>query len=290
MAKITAEVMDLTPQMAEEWLGANLESQRLIQQVTVEKYKYAMLNGLWQKTGESIILDDSGKLLNGQHRLKAVVEAKYTIKDQVVVRGVPQEAFRAMDTGRRRQAYDVLTIAGHGGSGEQRYVKTLGAVASIAHLYKLGYNPIAAGSSRDSFKRDGTVRTSMVTHMDILKFVENNGTVKSSTKLVMDVQGFTRLMMPSSYLAWAHYQGRKLDAALADEYVHAMITGANLKPGDPFRILRELLLQEKMSNRRHLKLDVIAAVVKTWNAKRNDEKLKPGEVFERDWEKFPRFV
>lgn len=284
---ITATVKNVTPEMAAAWLAENLGNQRALQRPRVEKYKAEMLEGDWLITGEPLIFDTEGKLLNGQHRLTSSSEAKITLRNQVIVNGVDRDAFRAMDTGAPRLAADVLTIAGHG-EAHMRYAKTLGTAAGFAVLYSRGIAPNASSGKYGGSKKWSNA--TVVTHLDILRFVEKNPVIKSSNKLVLDQQKFNKLVLPSSFLVWAHYQGRRLDVKLADEMVQKMITGEGMKSGDPFLVLRELLVEERASRKKSNRGDVMAGIVKMWNARRGGEKVtQPGRVFKHDWDKFPRF-
>jgi hypothetical protein len=70
-----------------------------------------MKAGLWQFNGETIIIDRLGNLANGQHRLNACIKSGVSFQT-VLVKGVNEEAFTTIDTGRNRRASDVLAIAG----------------------------------------------------------------------------------------------------------------------------------------------------------------------------------
>ena len=59
------------------------------------------------------MLGAGGKLLDGQHRLHAVIEAGLPIQS-VVVYGMDDEAFRTMDTGKARTGGDTLSVTGVG--------------------------------------------------------------------------------------------------------------------------------------------------------------------------------
>ena len=84
---ITCCVEKITPTMAKLWLEANTNNFRHVTPQRVAAYTAAMANGDWDLTGESIIFHADGTLLNGQHRLAAVVRSGATI-ESVVVRGV----------------------------------------------------------------------------------------------------------------------------------------------------------------------------------------------------------
>lgn len=71
----------------------------------------AMRNGQWRIDGAPIRLDTEGRLLDGQHRLAAVVEYGQPV-EFVVISGLALESQLVMDTGKSRSLADYLTIQG----------------------------------------------------------------------------------------------------------------------------------------------------------------------------------
>ena len=53
-------------------------------------------NGQWMFNAQPICFSRSGRLLNGQHRLSAVLEAGQPI-EVLVMRGLPEQAFQTYD-------------------------------------------------------------------------------------------------------------------------------------------------------------------------------------------------
>ena len=70
-----------------------------------------ILKGQFVYNGESIIISDEGHLLDGQHRLMACIEANMPITVNLV-EGIPFDAMTTIDTGRSRNAADVLAMNG----------------------------------------------------------------------------------------------------------------------------------------------------------------------------------
>jgi len=103
-----AELERITPFDAAKYLEAN-RSNRPISRSIVDSYVGAMLAGEWLVNGESIKFDWNGELVDGQHRLAAIVKAK-TAQWFFVVRELDPEVFKTLDTGRKRSASDVFAI------------------------------------------------------------------------------------------------------------------------------------------------------------------------------------
>lgn len=96
--------------LAERWLSANM-SNRSIRPQHVDVLARDMEAGHWQMTGEAIKLDTAGNLIDGQHRLSAVLASGCAIQ-MLVAFGLAPESQQAMDAGARRSASDALSFAG----------------------------------------------------------------------------------------------------------------------------------------------------------------------------------
>src|SRR5690606_24318901 len=101
-------VVRVSPEMASEWLQHN-EGNRRIRAGVVIKYAAVMARGKWLTTPEPIAFSWDGRLLNGQHRLSAVIRAGVSVP-MFVVRNVDPSAFVALDRGATRTVADALGI------------------------------------------------------------------------------------------------------------------------------------------------------------------------------------
>ena len=83
---LTVEIEDITPEKAVEYLDNNFKH-REIKQTRVDKYVASMTEGNWKFNGKVITFNKDGVLLNGQHRLTAVVQSGVPLRT-LVVRGI----------------------------------------------------------------------------------------------------------------------------------------------------------------------------------------------------------
>lgn len=87
---IKAEEVLLTPNLARQWRERNTNNFRKINKDRVAVYASEIVSGNWKLNGEPIVFDDRGILVNGQHRIEAVIKAETPIR-VLVVTGVRQD-------------------------------------------------------------------------------------------------------------------------------------------------------------------------------------------------------
>lgn len=90
---------------AVEYLQKRAPHQRPVRIPHIESLASEMTRGEWDFTGEPIIFDDNGQLIDGQHRLEAILLSGSTL-DFVVTRGVSARAYRNIDRGQTRSVAD----------------------------------------------------------------------------------------------------------------------------------------------------------------------------------------
>ena len=103
---------DITPEMALDYLSHNRPNNRIIRNGTVEKYKRDMLNGRWNisTTDNKITFNEDGELIDGQHRLTAIVKAGIPVRMRVY-RDVDNSAV-VFDRGATRTTLDRWSMSG----------------------------------------------------------------------------------------------------------------------------------------------------------------------------------
>ena len=116
--------MTITPEKALHWLEtANLRN-RPISQSHINKLASDMKNGEWELSHEAIAFDPHGILIDGQHRLWAIVESDRPMHLPVAF-NVPSEAMRAITGGKPRSVVDVLKIGNKDGNVSTHHTSTL---------------------------------------------------------------------------------------------------------------------------------------------------------------------
>ena len=105
------EVMDITPDMAKKILAHRNKNNRPIRYTHLEKLSDAIEKDEWKVTNQGIAFDHDGNLIDGQHRLAAILQTRKTVK-MMVATNMDKGIFDVVDTGSKRSTGDALDILG----------------------------------------------------------------------------------------------------------------------------------------------------------------------------------
>ena len=105
------EVHDITPDMAKTILTYRNKNNRKYRYNQLAKLSEAIEKGEWQVTNSGLAFDKEGNLIDGQHRLAAVLQTRKTVP-MMVATNMPKEIFNVIDSGCKRTTGDALDILG----------------------------------------------------------------------------------------------------------------------------------------------------------------------------------
>lgn len=242
-------VIDVTPALAEEWLTAN-DHNRRIDLRTVDAYARDMAAENWSLNGEAVKIADDGTLLDGQHRLAAVVRAGVTVP-MVVVTGLAMETQRTMDAGRRRTFADNLKI---------EEVSNSPIAASIALrmcAWDQGHTDLAPNSLR-------------ATQSEQRAWMAANPVVSRAAEIAARTRREFKLLAPSA-VGTAYVLFHRVDPGDAAEFFAQLGTGAGLDAGHPILLLRNRTIRDAAESRRMTDKLRMGLLIKAWNANRSGD-------------------
>lgn len=98
----------VTPDQAAKWLEKPAKN-RKINTRRVGLYAAMMKRGDWMLTNQGIAIDEFGMLIDGQHRLSAIVECDVPV-ELLVIRAVPNKAQLVLDQGLKRTPHDQVGL------------------------------------------------------------------------------------------------------------------------------------------------------------------------------------
>lgn len=105
---LRSEVVQVTPDMAREYLARN-HSNRRVGKTAVRALTGAINRGEWKLTHQGLAFDEDDNLIDGQHRLLAIIAADKAVP-MMITTGLPRSTFTALDQGHRRQAGQVIDV------------------------------------------------------------------------------------------------------------------------------------------------------------------------------------
>lgn len=135
----TVAITDVTPEMAEAWLGKNHDRNRKLRKGKVSEYEADMRAGRWVLSDQAITFNTKGKLINGQHRLQALIRCGKTARF-LVLYNCPDRSLLVIDGGMKRSTNDRFGMAG------KEY--PAGCGATVRRIF-MGMNSFAGGSISD---------------------------------------------------------------------------------------------------------------------------------------------
>jgi hypothetical protein len=241
MSGITISQETIGPELAAKYLAMNSHN-RILNDSRVALLARDIANGNWVFNGESIKFGDDG-LIDGQHRLQAIVESGKPI-ETVVVRGLSASAQETVDRGAKRTVSDILKING------EKYTAVLAAAIRFVWMIDTYGKPITTPALYPTAK---TLTDYLAAHPDL----------RDSSALGYQANVST-LRLPSSVSAALHYMERRIDPDKADLFWDTLLQNDAPK-GDPIYALRETALRDLGRPHRMSTTHKAALLIKTWN-------------------------
>lgn len=122
-------IQTVTPKMADALLESNTRN-RNISESKVNEYAREMTAGKWALTHQGISISSDGTLLDGQHRLAAIVKSGVSVKMPVST-GMSQDGAFAVDQLRPRSKADAIKIGGLSGELKAKDVATINSLMTM---------------------------------------------------------------------------------------------------------------------------------------------------------------
>jgi hypothetical protein len=241
-----ARVEQIAPTKARRLLRQNRHNRNL-RALRVKELAGAMRRGEWDLNGETIKIAQDGTLLDGQHRLQAVIDSGVTI-ETVVVRGLPLSAQDTVDTGRRRRLADMLALEGHSDPN------TLAAALNALHRH------------RNELRLDGARRTAPTPQQALALIAATPGifdSVRAARRVNKKIGG------PIGVFAALHCEFCQADPSASEQFFEQLEDGADLSSGDPLLHLRNHLISpRKDRSYAQQPFHIAALMIKAFNLRR----------------------
>jgi hypothetical protein len=243
----------LTPGLASVLLERNPDN-RNIRQTKVAQYESDMRAGRWAFNGEPVIISREGLINDGQHRLRAMVEANFTAP-MLFVFGVERDTRLTVDQGAARTAADYLGMEG---------MENSAAAAGIARII------IAIERERGAC----LYREKEVTATQVRQRAERDPAIAEAARYAMSMHKYTKSFCPPSVIGSAFYLLNDVNPVDAKAFMDRVCMGDGLSRDTPAYAVRDGLLSLGRSTRGP-KLEII---FRGWVKHRAGEPLKQAKV------------
>jgi hypothetical protein len=272
---ISTGVTKFTPEDAQKALLHN-GGNRKVKLSHVQACATLMQMRLW-KLAQPVLFDEADDLIDGQHRLLAILFAGLTIDLTTMIVPVQKELFACVDAGVGRSATDTLFTAGMDGASAS-------SAGAAKLLWRYENKTLSCSWKQPKVRK--------ISNMEVLAFVQARPAildaaheVSSEYPSATSVIGDAGVATSIAYLVNEHYE----DGALRD-FLGPLGTGIDLADDDPIAGLR-LRLNLAGTAAAHPKLNnaqKLAMCLKAFNMEVLEEKLGKRGLFLRDNEPFPR--
>ena len=237
----------MTPPLATEWLERNTIPNRNPRLREVTKYATDMRDGNWASdASDPICRDTEGNILDGQHRLMAVIESGTSVW-LLVADGVARTTQAVKDTGIVRKYADQVKM-----QGRANYT-TLAAVARWAVLWERGER-IIVGSVAPTHSEMEAALVAYPELEDAAQFA---------------AVAAKQLRIPPSAFGMAHWLLTPIDKAEAVWFLSRVADGVELTADHPAYAFRRRVQQDREQRRRIRPHVHLALVFLAWNAYRD---------------------
>ncbi|WP_280489535.1 hypothetical protein [Nocardia farcinica] len=239
----------VTPKYALELLELNTRN-RTVSERQVDAYARDMANGRWEMNGQTICIGTDFTLLDGQHRLLAVVRSGATIPMHIAW-GVDPAAQATMDTGRARTAANALQLEGAENATILAAVAKLGVISDSGGLTELNRR---------------------VSHSEIRAWIAENPAAHDSCHFAARYKKGSAVS--GAILAYSHFRFGQIDAVEADRFWIDSVEMVGLKAGDPVIAMNKFFLDARRRRARTPQNIALSVVFRAWNYRRSGQSAR----------------
>lgn len=241
-----AELKTITPEWAKKILDEKNAGNRAMSRLHVDTLAKEISKGRWKVNGDTICLNGN-KLIDGQHRLAAVVQSGISIQ-AFVIEGLPSDVFDTKDIGKRRSPGDTLGVR-----GEQNANRLAACLVMI-----------------DKYMTGRVDKSATYSNTEIEELLQKYPEARDSIQIAHAKKG----VLTPSVLDSCHYLFSRKDLNLADEFVQKITYGTGLQEGEPWYVLRERLVRNTLSKAKLQKPYLMALCIKAWNFARSGKTVR----------------
>lgn len=258
--EVTTSVITVTPKAAKRWMERNHLKQRNVSPSHVTHLAQQMKAGQWVMNGEPIIFGSEDELIDGQHRLMAIIESGVSCQ-MMVVQGVSSAVFATINTGKTRSNGNVLAM-----HGVPNYSAVASIVAGVWNYKRALESNKGRGGSLNSYIRAS--KTDLVSEYD-----KHAHLYQHACHLGMKSKHMGAVTPIGIVMAMALIDGDQ-DREVIDAFGDSLASGIGLENDSPVYWLRERLNDNRAAKTKLSRHRVTLIVAKAWNLYADEKPCK----------------
>lgn len=265
---VDIKIVMITSKMAAHWLEKYNGPNRRTSERQVLQFQADMENGRWHFEGAPIRISNTGKLLDGKHRLTALAN---TVPDLefpfVVIRGLDDESQMYMDQCQSRTVSQQLSLRG------------------VANSSVYG----AAGKLYLDWTRKRLFRSTTrgcTSKPEVTEWVLENQALLDK----LSETDFQKVDAPASVVGAFALAVIQLSPARAFRFLKKLSTGIGLQEGDPILALDRRLRNIRKSGVKVSQREYLAYFIKAWNAWVMGDRVQKIQLSQLSEDNFPELV
>lgn len=248
--EMVTTTMTVTPQQAQAWLDA-MPSQRRLRQNKIKTLTRQVVEGRWKLTPHGLVFDRDGRLIDGQHRCTVIAQTGRPLAMRVTF-NAPSETFLVLDGSASPKTLD--DALHHEGLPKGAAVLAAGPVRMLfreergASIYENGLQP-SNEEGVEVYRRHPNLATAV------------------------ELAARVRLAPSRASLGYFLYRGLQADETITKLFTDGLVTGEQLRAGDPALLLRNTWIQERASRVARTSLDDGIRIATAINAALRGKKM-----------------
>lgn len=252
-------VIKITPAKAKLYLAQN-KGNRPLQKLHVNFLASEIEKGNWKCNGESIKIGKDKQIIDGQHRLTAVVKANKSITTALMT-GLDPAVFDTIDTGKNRSPGDTYALMG------EKNAKPLAVLIKNLHRYYMNDWKKQQRISNSEFEK-------LLTRWPDARTIVNNYALKAPGLLNLRIIHF------------CYYVFKKKNKDQASDFMTKLCHGNDIAARSPIMAVRNKIMEGRLKGMRMDPDAVITLIFKAWNMYREGKTTtrmtyKKGEVLQK---------
>lgn len=230
----------VTPELAKHWMSFNIHNRKLSQNQVGFLVNEIRL-GNWNLNGETIKFtgphSNPTRLIDGQHRLQAVIESGITVDMTVAYNVNDPDAMKTIDTGKNRNASDLLSLEGVANSN---YISSI--IKNYLYLKRSHRSGLKVAQ-----RKAGKFRLDRVSNTEVIECYQSLEGVEETYKMSHLLYTKHRQVLSRTSLGAVYLFAREENEAITEAFF-AELHKDNLSPNSPAFACIDYHLTKKLKN------------------------------------------